>query len=357
MATRRRGTSFILPAIACTPSFPPPPLPRPAPPPPRTVQFTISKSNDRLGHDEAPGMTRIRRETHVLRSLAPFLRQHATSHIARAGPLNNLEAAAKQSMASWLSVPAIVLVHGLIGSFTGERTVSLPHPVLVLSPDLLGYGTQADASPESITIEAQVEYMHAAADRAGPGRRVHLAGHSVGGVIAMSFAHRFPGRVASVVNVEGNFTLEDAFWSAQLAAKAPSEVHELLAADRADPARWLREAGVTPTSGRIRSAAHALAYQPATTIQAAARAVVEFTGRAGYQQLLREVFARTPVHLVAGARSRAGWHVPAWALTASASYTEVPGAGHMVMLEAPEAMEQILADLIGDDLPHHHSRA
>jgi lipase len=252
-----------------------------------------------------------------------------------------------------LSLP-IVLVHGLIGSFTGERTVALPYPALVLSPDLLGYGTQADVTPEDITIEAQVEYLRAAADRAAPGGRVHLAGHSVGGVIAMSFAHRFPARVAGVVNVEGNFTLDDAFWSAQLATKTPSEVYELLAADRADPARWLREAGMTPTSERIRAAARALAYQPATTLQATARAVVDFTGRAGYEHLLREVFARTPVHLVAGARSRAGWHVPAWALTAAASYTEVPGAGHMVMLEAPEVMEQILTDLMGDDPPHYN---
>ncbi|MGO8979801.1 MAG: hypothetical protein ACLP7J_29355 [Streptosporangiaceae bacterium] len=58
-------------------------------------------------------------------------------------------------MASWLTVPPIVLVHGLIGSFAGERTVSMPVPALVLSPGLPGYGTQADASPESITIEAQ----------------------------------------------------------------------------------------------------------------------------------------------------------------------------------------------------------
>jgi lipase len=114
---------------------------------------------------------------------------------------------------------------------------------------------------------------------------------------------------------------------------------------------------VSPTSEHIRSAAQALAYQPATTIQATARAVVEFTGRAGYEQLLREVFARAPVHLVAGARSRSGWHVPAWALTAAASYTEVPGAGHMVMLEAPEAMEKILAGLLGDDPPNHQNSA
>ena len=35
-----------------------------------------------------------------------------------------------------------------------------------------------------------------------------------------------------------------------------------------------------------------------------APAVVEYTGRADYEAMLRDVFARAPVHLVAGARSR-----------------------------------------------------
>lgn len=95
----------------------------------------------------------------------------------------------------------VVLVHGLIGSFAAERAVSLPDPAVVVSPDLLGYGAQADVDPESITIEAQVKCLRAAADRAAPGSRVQLAGHSVGGMIAMAFARRFPARVACVVNM------------------------------------------------------------------------------------------------------------------------------------------------------------
>lgn len=53
-----------------------------------------------------------------------------------------------------------------------------------------------------------------------------------------------------------------------------------------------------------------------------------------------------PVHLVAGARSRPGWHVPAWAMAAAAGYSELPGTGHMVMLEAPEAFGALLADIL-----------
>lgn len=159
----------------------------------------------------------------------------------------------------------------------------------------------------------------------------------------MAFAHRFPNPVASVINVEGNFTLDDAFWSAQLARMTPGEVSVLLAADRSDPARWLRNSGIEPTDELVRSAAELLDFQPAATIHAMARAVVDFTGRPGYATLLREVFAQTPVHLVAGQRSRSGWAVPDWALAAAASYTEIPEAGHMVMLEAPHEFGQVIA--------------
>jgi lipase len=240
----------------------------------------------------------------------------------------------------------VICLHGLIGPFADQRALSLLQPAVVLTPDLLGYGTQADGSGAGITIDAQVEYVRVVADRAVPNERVHLVAHSVGGVIAASFAHQFPDRVATLVNVEGNFTLADAFWSARIANMALSEVEQLLEADRSDPARWLRDAGMQPTADRVQAAAEALAYQPAATIQAVARAVVEFTGGPAYERLLRAVFQRSPVHLVAGARSRAGWNVPRWALQAAASYTEIPDVGHMVMLEAPEVFGNVLTRLL-----------
>ncbi|MDY0828614.1 hypothetical protein SK224_05680 [Microbacterium sp. BG28] len=68
-----------------------------------------------------------------------------------------------------------------------------------------------------------------------------------------------------------------------------------------------------------------------------AAAIVDATGRPDYDALLRRVFAGKPVHLVAGERSADGWHVPDWARGAAASSTVIPGVGHMMMLERPEA--------------------
>jgi lipase len=240
----------------------------------------------------------------------------------------------------------VIFIHGLIGSFADPRTLAPLHPATTLCPDLHGYGAHARAEPGTITIDTQVEHLRTAIDQALPVGRVHLVGHSVGGVIAAAFAHQFPERTASLVSVEGNFSLADAFWSQQLAAKTAAEVEQIVQADRADPGRWLRAGGIEPTRERLRSATQDLAYQPASTIHAMARTVVQYTAAPDYQQLLQDVFERIPVHLVAGARSRAAWDVPAWALSAAASYTELPHTGHMVMLEAPEEFGALLAGLL-----------
>jgi pimeloyl-ACP methyl ester carboxylesterase len=123
----------------------------------------------------------------------------------------------------------------------------------------------------------------------------------------------------------------------------PADVVGILATDRRDPARRLRDNGVDPTGDLTTAAARDLHYQPATALQAMARTIVEFTGAPAYDQLLRDVFTHTPVHLIAGARSRPAWHVPEWAPAAAATYTEIPDTGHMVMLEQPEALGAVLA--------------
>jgi lipase len=243
-------------------------------------------------------------------------------------------------------VTAVVLIHGLIGRFADPRALRQLDDVAVLAPDLRGYGATASDGLPDITIERQADYVRDAVERNAAREPVHLVGHSVGGVIAADYAHRFPRRVVSFVNVEGNFTLADAFWSRQLAEMSAGEVHELHERDRSDPARWLADAGIEPTDERVRAATEALAFQPSTTVHATARAVVEHTGRSEYESALRAVFEATPVHLVAGARSRAGWDVPDWALETAASYTEIPDVGHMVMLEAPEVFGAVLARLL-----------
>jgi lipase len=237
----------------------------------------------------------------------------------------------------------VVLIHGLIGSLDDDRLVAGLAPRVVLAPELLGYGSHREVGPECIDLGAQVAELERTLDDAGVSR-VRVVGHSVGGVVAVLFAARSPERVASIVCVEGNFTLADAFWSANFARLAPAEAERVLAEERADPAAWLRKASVEPDARTLGLAAHWLAFQPASTVQAMAASVVEVTGDPSYERTLRDVFAATPVHLVAGELSRQGWDVPEWAIAAARSMTVIPG-GHLMMADHTARFTETIARL------------
>lgn len=203
-------------------------------------------------------------------------------------------------------VPA-VLVHGLIGTLSDCVLLGAFGPRPVLVPDLLGYGELTDVPPGRITLAAQAGHLLTLLEEEAFGEgRVHLVGHSVGGAVAALVAHERPERVASLTSVEGNFTLEDAFLSGRIARMSAEEAEGMMEADRADPAAWLERAGVAPSEGRLATARRWLAHQPASTVQAMARSVVETTAELDYLRKDRAVMGATPVHLVAGERSRGG---------------------------------------------------
>jgi lipase len=239
----------------------------------------------------------------------------------------------------------VVFVHGLIGTFQVPDLAG-HFQNGAIAPDLLGYGAAADVAVGEINLPNQVAYLHEVIASAFGGSAVHIVGHSVGGVVAALFAHTFPARVKSFVNVEGNFTRKDAFWSASVARMSETDANQMLAGFRQDPADWLARDGIPATPEFLEIASYWLHHQPASTVRAMAKSVVQITSEPGYLPDLRAVFAQCPVHLVAGERSRHGWDVQDWALDESASLTIQPGTGHMMMLEDTHGFVSILRRLL-----------
>lgn len=242
----------------------------------------------------------------------------------------------------------VILVHGLMGTLHVPDLLHVFKPGRALAPDLLGYGSLRDIPPDGISVAAQIDLLGETIQRQFGREPVHLVGHSVGSAIAALFAHSFPERVVSLVSVEGNFTLKDAFWSASVARMLPSEADQMLDGFRRDTKAWLARSGVAPEPRFLEVADRWLSQQPASTVRAMAKSVVEETGSSEYLPKLRGVFARSRVHLVAGERSRPGWDVQDWAIREAVSFTVIPNTGHMMMLEDPSGFANMLNELLQD---------
>ena len=223
---------------------------------------------------------------------------------------------------------------------------------VVVTEDLLGYGRWGDVPPEQLTLGAQADHVARCIDEL-PGDRLWLLGHSMGGAVAVMAVDRRPQWVCGVINVEGNLTEKDTFWSRRVAARRPDEWAEEYRAMQDDSAGWLERCGIRPDPRRVAWADHILGNQPAGTVYVMARALLQETLGPEYLNTVRRLLDRgVPMHLLAGEKSAADWGVPDFVHGAAASYTEQPDVGHLMMLEAPDAFCRIVASILAGTIPN-----
>ena len=242
--------------------------------------------------------------------------------------------------------PTLLLLHGLVGSLDYFDPASRITGAKVTAIDLLGYGSLDYVKKDQLTLSRQAD--HAATCIANLGSdRLWLLAHSMGGAVAMILADRRPELVAGIINVEGNFTLYDAFWSRKIAAKSSQEWSAEYQALQEDVPGWVKRCGIEATAERVEWAAQILANQPASTVYAMSQAILhETSGPAFLDGVRRVVRCGLPYHLIAGERSAAAWDVPEFVRAAARSYTELPGAGHLMMLEDPDSFCRLVDSVL-----------
>lgn len=241
----------------------------------------------------------------------------------------------------------LVMIHGLLGSIDYFLPSDRIGDITVHTPDLLGYGRrQADAGTGTLTLDRQARHVIAYV-RERVGKPVWLLGHSVGGAVAMLAARLEPSLIRGVISVEGNFTLNDAFWCRKIGAMSAEDWAVEYADMQSDPERWLRNGGIEPTAERIGWAAAILQNQPHATVRSMAHAVVTETAVPEFLQQVRSVIdSGMPVALLAGETSAAEWDVPDWVRASAKEHAIQRGTGHMMMLEAPAEFCRIVRTLV-----------
>ena len=232
----------------------------------------------------------------------------------------------------------VVLLHGFTqtGRSWGrvERTAKEAGHV-VAAPDLRGHGASAAVRP--------VDFPHVVADVTALADDAVLCGYSMGGRIALHAALAHPHRVRRLVLISTTAGIED---SAERAERRAAD--EVLATEierdglEAFAARWAaqplfaglaQEAAATACADRLRNDAAGLA----AALRGLGTGVME-----PVWQRLGEL--RMPVAVLAGARDAKFLALARRLVGAlpAATLTVVPGAGHALHLEAPEAVAAAL---------------
>lgn len=239
---------------------------------------------------------------------------------------------------------AVVLTHGagVDHSMFDEQVLALTaQGYRVIVWDLRGHGQSALAPAERFTAPDALDDLDALLDECGVDVPV-LVGHSLGGNLAQAFAHAHPQRTGGVIVL-------DSTWNA-----GPLSALERFALQLAAPALALIPAGRLPrimarasatTPEAIARTEALFARMPKRTFLDVWRATVSFvTPEPGYR-------SPVPLALVRGAEDRTGniaTAMPRWAHAEGIVEHVVPGAGHMVTMDAPAETSRLLVSILDD---------
>ncbi len=251
----------------------------------------------------------------------------------RAGGLNN-----HVSVSGQAGAPALLLLHSLGTSLHvwDAQAETLARHFRVIRPDLRGHGL-TEVTPGPYSIEGLAHDALAVLDALGIAH-AHVAGLSIGGLIAQALAHHAPHRVLSLILCD-----------TALAIPPPANWHER--------ARLVRAGGM----GAVVEAVMARWVTPGFRDSAAARglrAMLLRTDPEGYAGAAEAIATtdfteqtphlRLPAQIIVGALDEATPITSAKALQTAlqASLTIIPDAAHIPTIEKPNAVSAAIHNFL-----------
>jgi pimeloyl-ACP methyl ester carboxylesterase len=230
------------------------------------------------------------------------------------------------------AAPAAILIHGAGGTHQQWLYQARDLPAAAtFAPDLPGHGRSA--GPGRTLVAAYGDWLLGFLDSLGLEKAV-LVGHSMGGAIALDVAHRFPQRVAGLGLVATGARLRVAPAILDCLRQNPGEAIRLIT-------EWSYGAEAPPEMVRL-GRRQMEAGDPEVLYG-------DFVACDAFDLRDRLGEIRAPAAIVCGTGDRLT--PPKYATflrdnLPAATLRLVEGAGHMVLVERPQAVVQALADLL-----------
>ena len=239
----------------------------------------------------------------------------------------------------------VVFLHGVGGDSASwvPQIDAFSGDFRAIAWDMPGYG--GSPALERVTFPALADSLLGLLDRLGLDR-VHLVGHSMGGMVAQEFAASRPERVRTLVlsatspafgRPDGDF--QKRFVEARI---APLE-NGMTMADLADE---MVETMLGPSADAEGAAIarRSMAAVPEATYRAAIACLVTFDRRdalSGYTMPVLVLAGETDTNAPAPMMEKMAGRIP------GADYVCMPGTGHLGNLEDPEAFNEAVGSFLG----------
>jgi pimeloyl-ACP methyl ester carboxylesterase len=233
----------------------------------------------------------------------------------------------------------LVLVHGfpLDRTIWDEVAAILAPSMRVIMPDLRGYG-QSPVTGGVYSMRLLADDLAALLDKLNLGKVV-LAGHSMGGYVAQTFAKAYSKRLAGLAMVTSQATADQPDRKeGRLKLAGEVEKRGTIAVVEASLAKYSSNPDVLERTKAVMMKVDPLA------VAGSLRGMAEREDMTGYLPKVK-----IPALVIGG---EADELIPAKkseemaGLLPNGRLVIVPGGGHMVMWEAPQVVAQAMADLV-----------
>lgn len=237
----------------------------------------------------------------------------------------------------------VVLLHGfpLTLEMWRHQIEALSATHHVIAPDLAGFGGSGPAS-DPVSMESYARDVAELLDSLDVLRQVALVGFSMGGYVALAFLGLFPERVGALALIDTKATADT---PAAKAGRVDAAAHVLEQGSsfiaEAMIGKLLSPGSLADRPNLVSELVASMSAQPPRSV---AQALGAMAVRADTTPLLAAV--GVPTVVVGGAEDVIVTPEEMGTMASAipgAEYVEIPGAGHLTPMEAPDAVSEALA--------------